>query len=383
VNGSSTARPGLRANCFVLYRRSPERRGALAAPPGAPVRYLLFGFDTFGRRGWRVLHNLGDLPRARGASLASRWLNGFLDRHGAGGDFETVWQHRRLLSASDVVVGTSDSVGLPAAWLARAGFWRAPFVYVSIGLPERLARASPGMRARMLDALRPVTRFVAYGHEEASLIREAVGEGPGSPRVAFVPFGVDADLYKPGPGPAPDVDVLCVGADPQRDFALLGEMLRRRPGWSARVITTPERASERGRLPPSAEVRTGVGLEGLRSELARARVVVLPVRENSYSGATTTLLQALAMERPVAVSRVGAIRDGYGLADREHVRWAEPGDAASLETAVSDLLAAPEEAAAMGRRARQLVLGSLTWAHFADRMASAVAGAVAGAEGVA
>jgi len=33
----------------------------------------------------------------------------------------------------------------------------------------------------------------------------------------------------------------------------------------------------------------------VRSALAGARCVALPVRDNSYSGATTTLLQAMAM----------------------------------------------------------------------------------------
>jgi glycosyltransferase involved in cell wall biosynthesis len=369
-------------NCFVLYRRSAERSRALAEPPGSVFRYLLFGFDALPPDNWRVLHNLGGAARrVHGASLAARRLNAFLDRHGAGGDFETVWQHRRLMEASDVVVATSDSVGMPAAWLAWAGLWRAPLVYVSIGLPERLARASPRVRGMMVRALRKVRRFLAYGCEEAKLIRKAIGLEADSGRVEFVPFGVDAGLFRPDPGVAPDVDVLCVGADPQRDFALFGEVLRRRPGWSARIITTPDRIGDMGKLPPSAEIRTGVGLEAIRGELARARVIALPVRENSYSGATTTLLQALAMERPVVVSRVGAISDGYGFEEREHLRWAAPGDAAGFAAAVDDILVHPDEAARMGRRARELVLGSLTWAHYTARIAGAMAGALGNGAG--
>ena len=49
---------------------------------------------------------------------------------------------------------------------------------------------------------------------------------------------------------------------------------------------------------------------GRRAEmsLARARIVVLPLKPNSYSGATTTLLQAMAMGKPLVVSAVGATR---------------------------------------------------------------------------
>ena len=40
------------ATVFYAYRDSPQRRRALAAPPGAPERYLLFGLDQLAERGW-------------------------------------------------------------------------------------------------------------------------------------------------------------------------------------------------------------------------------------------------------------------------------------------------------------------------------------------
>ncbi len=59
--------------------------------------------------------------------------------------------------------------------------------------------------------------------------------------------------------------------------------------------------------------------------MSRARVVALPVRDNSYSGATTVLLQAMAMAKPVVVSRTAAIADGYDLEDGVNCRLVEPG----------------------------------------------------------
>ena len=77
----------------------------------------------------------------------------------------------------------------------------------------------------------------------------------------------------------------------------------------------------------------------MRDRLGRARVVALPVRDNSYSGATTVLLQAMALGKPVVVTRTAAIATGYGLVDGENVRFAAPGDTATFATAVADLLA--------------------------------------------
>jgi hypothetical protein len=50
-------------------------------------------------------------------------------------------------------------------------------------------------------------------------------------------------------------------------------------------------------------------------------VVALPVRENTYSGATTVLLQALALGKPVVVSRTSAIATGYGLWTGRTAGW--------------------------------------------------------------
>ena len=71
----------------------------------------------------------------------------------------------------------------------------------------------------------------------------------------------------------------------------------------------------------------------MRDRLASARVVALPVRDNSYSGATTTLLQAMAMAKPVVVSRTAAIAAGYELEDGVNCRLVEPGDGAAFERA--------------------------------------------------
>ena len=88
----------------------------------------------------------------------------------------------------------------------------------------------------------------------------------------------------------------------------------------------------------------------MRDRLERARVVALPVRDNSYSGATTVLLQAMALGKPVVVTRTAAIATGYGLVDGENVRLVAPGDAAAFGRAVVELLR-DERHAASARRA--------------------------------
>ena len=182
----------------------------------------------------------------------------------------------------------------------------------------------------------------------------------------FVPFGVDVDAFRPS-NAEPDTDVVSVGADPRRDFELLLRVAERHPELRVRIVASAEHA----RAPPAAAERrrrNGHPLDAVRDRLASARVVALPVRENSYSGATTTLLQALALAKPVVVSRTEAIAAGYELEDGVNCRLVEPGDGTAFERAILEMLTGADAAAAIGIRARQTVVRSLTWERYTNAL---------------
>ncbi len=106
-----------------------------------------------------------------------------------------------------------------------------------------------------------------------------------------------------------------------------------------------------------------LSLDAVRDRLAAARVVALPVRRNSYSGATTVLLQAMALAKPTVVSRTDAIAQGYGLKDRINCRLVEPGDPEEFEEALLETLADP---GSLGSRGRELVVRELSWQRYTD-----------------
>jgi glycosyltransferase involved in cell wall biosynthesis len=348
------------SSLFCFYRDTPERRTALARPPGATERYLVFGLDDFADRGVRVRHNLERDRPPRWARASGALVNSVREGAGGyGGDFASVLASLRAANAADVILSTVDTVGIPLILLGRAGFVRPPVVYTAIGLPERLVQLRSGRIRRLYaGALRRVRAIVTYAESEAEWIREWVGHG--APPVVFVPFGVDADAFRPLPGDVREDDVVSIGADPRRDFELLAAVASRHPERRFRVVATAERARSLGPLTPNVALETDIGLDQVRDRIGGARVVALPVRDNSYSGATTVLLQAMAMGKPVVVSRTKAIVGGYGLEDGINCRLVEPGDALELERAIMALLADDAAAAALGARARETVERGLT-----------------------
>jgi glycosyltransferase involved in cell wall biosynthesis len=359
----------VQARAFFLYRDSPLRRASLARAAGAVERYSLYGLDEIAARGFDVSHNLE--PRFE-AGLAARSAGWGLRRWtsllgGYPGDFASVLACRRALNDADVVFSTVDTLGIPVTLLARRGVVRTPIVYAAIGLPERLDQLHSTRAERMYrDAYRRLHTIVAYGAGEVDALRDWLGEG--GPEVAFVPFGVDTEHFRPDPSTVADVDVVSIGADPRRDYELLLAVARSRPEWSFLVVAPRDRAHVLGSAPANVRVEYDVPLERVRDRLRSARVVALPVRDNTYTGATTVLLQAMATGKPVVVSRTAAIADGYHLDDGSNALLVRPGDQRALESALEALLADEPRRDAMGARARETVEQHLAWSRYAGRI---------------
>lgn len=355
---------------FYAYRDSPQRRLALASPPEAAERYLLFGLDQLRSRGFEIRHNLERAAPppawARATGGATKWA---LERAGGyGGDFATVLASLRSARRADVVFSTVDTVGIPLMLLERAGVLRTPFVYAAIGLPERLARLrSRRMHRLYARSLAGAASVLAYSEHEAEELRRYLAEHGHSTPVDFVPFAVDAERFQPS-GESPQVDVVSIGADPHRDYALLLRVAERLPDLRFRIVASADRARDLGRLPENVAIEIDLPFPEMRRRLEEARFVALPVLDNSYSGATTVLLQAMALAKPVVVTRTRAIATGYGLVDGENCRLVPPGDEHAFESALAGLVAGTAAADGLGARARDTVERDLTWARYVDRI---------------
>jgi glycosyltransferase involved in cell wall biosynthesis len=360
-------RPQPRA--FLLYRDSALRRSALSAPVGDPSRYSLYGLDELASAGLEVHHNLEPRFEPRRRDFAKARLLDRAVRLGGGysGDFARVLASLDQSNRADVVFSTVDTVGIPLALLGRLGRMKPPVVYAAIGLPERLEQVRrPPARRFFADAFRRLHTIVAYGWREVEELRAWLGD-PG-PRIEFVAFGVDVEHFRPETGARPEYDVVSVGADPRRDFSLVAELAARLPQKTFRIVASSDHARALGTPPANVQLDVDVPFDRIRECLLRARVVVLPVHDNTYSGATTTLLQAMACGKPVVVTQTAAITRGYHLEDGVNCRLVPPADLSALGQAVEGILDDHWRATGMGMRARETVERDHTWAHYTNEI---------------
>jgi glycosyltransferase involved in cell wall biosynthesis len=284
----------------------------------------LWGCLELARRGWEVLLPEPPPPVSLAARrrTAERRALGIALRH---------------LRHGDVLYGT---VGPWIARLRRARLLRCATIALHHAgpVPPHTAHA---------DA---VVAIVPASARKA----RAVFSGP----VARIDWGVELPFYQTAhyrPRFA-----LAVGKS-FRDFDTLARAFADAP-LPLRLIVPNDRVLPP--LPPAVEVTSGgpgdqsVSYEVLRDVFYRHAAVALLVLKPEPQGepvGLTSLLEAMALARPVVVTRTPILQELLDVEKEGIGLYVEPGDALGLRKAVQGLVDDPARAAEMGRRGRVLV----------------------------
>jgi glycosyltransferase involved in cell wall biosynthesis len=355
---------------FYLFS-DVERRSEVANSQDTESgeRYILWGMDDLQKMGLTITSNL-DQKLAPRRSLAflehafNRLLRFF---HISGGDFAAVFKSISAMNKSEVIFSTVDRVGIPLIFFSWMGFIKSKIVYVSIGLPERLERLpTPWLNSLFRRALQKVDTIICYGWGEAEYLRKWMGAGGN--KVCFIPMGVDVNIFAPVPGAAADIDVVSIGRDSNRDYPLLIQFAADHPQLKVLVVAKKGQIPRTNPFHKNLQVREDIPFAEIKATLSRAKVVALPLYQNSYSGATTTLLQAMAMAKAVVVTRTSAISEGYFLKHGENVVWVEPGDQNQFSQAILDLLQDKQRTDELGQAARETALRHLCWRKYVQSL---------------
>ncbi len=132
--------------------------------------------------------------------------------------------------------------------------------------------------------------------------------------------------------------------------------------WRAEIL--------RDGLPPNVTVHNQLSQLALRDLYSRSRFVVVPLHEADFDPGVTTICEAMAMAKPVIVTRtrgqVDIVRDGVnGL-------YVPRGDPRALRQAITYLRAHPEDAVRMGRAGRDLAETRHALDQYVQRVAAIV-----------
>jgi glycosyltransferase involved in cell wall biosynthesis len=285
------------------------------------------------------------------------------------------WNLRELAlpwELGDAEVAFTPLAGLfPLVARARR---RPRVVVVNFGLCTTWERSSRVRRALLSASLRSAAAVVCLGEWQRDRLEEQTGA-----RGTTALLGVDERYFSPRPAPAGgEPYVLAVGKDLARDYATFAEAVRRL-GVRAEIAAYP-RNLEGVRLPPGTRARA-VSPAELRHLYAGAACIVVPQRRQEYpygseGGGLTSLLETLAMARPLVATERPILRD-Y-VADGETALLVPPEDPEALAESIHRVFEDAELARRLGEAGRARVEAELTTRRFAERIAPILRGAVAG-----
>jgi glycosyltransferase involved in cell wall biosynthesis len=311
------------------------------------------------------------------------------------------WVAFRRRHAYRAIVTDGEHIGIPLALMLKLAGARTP--HVTIG--HRLSASKKRAFFRWLKVHTHIDRIALHARRQYEIAVRDLGVPP--ERLEFVPYQVDTDFWRPQA--VPEERLICSAGLEFRDYPVLMQAVN---GLDARlVIGAASHWSRRKTQPTTDEQPPNVEVDSfdyhhLRDLYARAMLVVVPLEEVDFQAGITTILEAMAMGKPVVVTATSGQTDvildrrsvvrGTGpqppsllrrLAELEGVRvepnglYVPPGDPAALRRAITYLLDHPDERARLGMAGRRLVEQLMTVDHFTRRMANLVEQACIGWDG--
>jgi hypothetical protein len=305
----------------------------------------------------------------------------------------TAFRQRRTASA---YVSNTENEAIVLALLFKLARGRRPIVAVG----QFPAKPQKWAAWRIARVHTHIHRLMPLGSAQAEHLVNALGVP--ADKVEVLPYGIDTDYWctdKANPRSSARPYVVAAGLQ-HRDY---GTLVKAVEGLDLDLVIAAaspwsKSANEVGaqEQPPGVTVEAP-SLAELRDAYAGAVAVVVPVVETSFPAGTTSVLEAMAMGKPVVVSR----SEGGGdyVTDRRRVLRKGPmratsatyasrfgsaraqgqtgfhvpvGDAEELRSVLRWIVENPEEAAAVGQQGRATVVEMHQVETYVRRIAAAV-----------
>jgi glycosyltransferase involved in cell wall biosynthesis len=290
-----------------------------------------------------------EVRAANHAWLIERAVGGVGRRLSGGFELVDAARDRRRRSC-DLAVCWCERTGVPAA--ARSVLPGEPPVAMgTLWMTDPNAELSPLNAKFARWAVRKAATVWANSRGQLDVLAE-VGVPRSRLQLLHTP-GIDADFwYSEREVPEPGL-VLGVGNDRHRDHRFLVRAMARLNGSlpSSRLeLVTHDPLV----VPAELGVKhDSVSHPELRRLYGRAAVVAVTLKPNLHISGATSILEAMACERPVVVTAYTGYEE-Y-VADGETGVLVPPGDEEAFAAAMRDLLEDPERAREMGRAGRKAI----------------------------
>ena len=270
--------------------------------------------------------------------------------------------HRREF---DVIFSNGENVSIPLAALFGISGRRPAHVLIGHHL------STPKKRVFLRALHNQMDLIYVYAETQRQYAISVLGI-PES-HLRLIPFHADHHFYHPMDVMEPVKRVISSAGLEWRDYPTLMEAAKDLPVHVKLAASSPwskhKNETEQRTLPQNVSARR-YSYRELRELYAESVVVVVPLYDNDFQAGVTTMLEAMAMGKPVIVTQTIGQRDV--ITDGVNGIYVPPGDSKALREAVNRLLNDPILASQIGSAARKTIEMEMSLDHWVTRIANGV-----------
>jgi len=275
---------------------------------------------------------------------------------------ESVWAANQWTN-HNLILSASEKIAIPLAALLKLSGRRIPHIVIG----HKLSSGGKRQLLNLWPLHREFSRLICICQTQVDYALTQL-QLPAS-RVHFVHNTVDHRFFRPIKVET-EPYILAVGQE-QRDYMTL---LRALAGTGLKLIVVASSPWSTSQIEidkvGEVQVLSHIPYQELRSLYARARLVVVPLYEVNYAAGVSVLLEAMAMAKPVVISRTAGISD-YVVPDETGV-YVAPGDPDEVRQRILDLWEQPTQLERLGNNARQLVEEKINMDLYVEQVAQIV-----------
>lgn len=285
------------------------------------------------------------------------------------------------LNAADILIAGNEYVALGIAHYKAQGLVRPPMLFFVMGMIANVVKHREGdiwagrvfklryRRARQcyerLVRASAAAVFLGRGEYEAAKVMFPRFIS----RLQYLPFGTDTAFWSPGDSkPEKEAPVLFIGNDRNRDYELIHRIAASMPDvrfrWISRRMV--------GRTPANVEAIRGdwknelLSDQAIRQFVRTSAAVILPLHDSLQPSGQSVALQSMACGVPVLISHTRGFWAPESFTHGQHLWFVYDSKPEAWDSVIRMVLSDPENACAVAKRARELILREYSAGRFAE-----------------
>jgi glycosyltransferase involved in cell wall biosynthesis len=308
-----------------------------------------------------------DIVSFQDADSATGWLDKFVKKT-LGRSSVLALQGFRRRKSFDLVFTASESIGMPLALLLKITGTNK--THLMIG--HRLSPPKKAFLWKMFGLQRYISTVFVYSSAQKNAVVNDLATPP--QKVVQIPFMADQQFFRPMPD-IPEKNQVCSVGLEWRDYPTF---IKAAKGLHCDVKIAAGSLWSKGKneaegsdVPPNVDVRF-YKYPDLRRLYAESKIVIVPLYETDFQAGITSILEAMAMGKPVIVTKTAGQTDT--IVDRETGLYVSPGNPDDLREKIQFLLENETERKRIGDNGRRTFQNSFTLDHLVARIGEVATG---------